>query len=282
MKKLAGLLAEQGHTPRVTVLEAGALPVGEDAELCHQLLAHLPGSRVLAFEPDQTLCQHLNAKAQAGIQYFPFALGKAKENRVFYETEHPMCSSLYRPDPRWDRYFNNLHYMREKSSGEVSTVTVDAFLLDHQIERIDFFKMDVQGAEYEILLGAAHATKEALAIVCEVEFVPLYENQPLFGDVDRLLRSQGFMFHKFLGLAGRAMKPITVNDNLNFPVQHMWSDAVFVRSLLQPESIADEDLLKLALIMDLYGSPDVTHFCLAQFDARTGSHLADGYLRLAT
>ena len=78
------------------------------------------------------------------------------------------------------------------------------------------------------------------------------------------------------------MKPITVNDNLNFPVQHMWSDAVFVRSLLQPESIADEDLLKPALIMDLYGSPDVTHFCLAQFDSRTGSHLAEGYLRLAT
>ena len=57
-----------------------------------------------------------------------------------------------------------------------STVTVDAFLVDHQIERIDFFKMDVQGAEYEILLGAADAIKEALAIMCEVEFVALRES----------------------------------------------------------------------------------------------------------
>ncbi len=88
--------------------------------------------------------------------------------------------------------------------------------------------------------------------------------------------------HKFLGLAGRTMKPINVNNDLNFPIQHMWADAVFVRNLLEPEAIANEDLLKLAVMLDLYQSPDVSHFCLTQFDARQRTDLASAYLAVLT
>jgi FkbM family methyltransferase len=256
----------------------GALPVEGGQEPCHQLVHSLEGSRILAFEPDEELCRQLNEKATPGISYFPVALGGENGSRMFYETEHPMCSSLYRPDPRWDEYFNNLHFMREKQTLSLETVRVDTFLTANEIGRLDFIKIDVQGAEYEIFEGAGDFLKNVLFIVCEVEFVPLYQDQPLFGDVDRILRQHGFMFHKFLGLAGRAMKPLAVNNDANFPVQHMWSDAIFVRDLLRPDAIADEDLLRIAVMLDLYGSVDAGHFCLARYDFRRGTDLAGSYL----
>ena len=76
------------------------------------------------------------------------------------------------------------------------------------------------------------------------------------------------------------MKPVYVNHDANFPVQHLWSDAVFVRNLLKPERYADDDLLRLSVIMDLYGSPDVGHFCLSKFDERRGSDLAIQYMSI--
>ena len=37
----------------------------------------------------------------------------------------------------------------------------------------------------------------------EVEFVEMYERQPLFAEVDQFLRGNGFVFHRFSSLHGR-------------------------------------------------------------------------------
>ena len=40
--------------------------------------------------------------------------------------------------------------------------------------------------------------KKTLMIVSEVEFIELYIDQPLFGDVSSFLKDQDFILHKFL------------------------------------------------------------------------------------
>ena len=45
-----------------------------------------------------------------------------------------------------------------------------------------------------------------VVIDCEVEFVPMYRGQPLFGDIQCFLREQGFMLHKFIDVDGRAFR----------------------------------------------------------------------------
>ena len=61
--------------------------------------------------------------------------------------------------------------------------SLDTFCKDEQIERIDLLKMDVQGGELGILQGARQllAQKKIAVIYSEVFFVPMYQNQPLFG-----------------------------------------------------------------------------------------------------
>ena len=46
----------------------------------------------------------------------------------------------------------------------------------YKIDCIDFIKIDVQGAELDVFKGGKKALENVLKIICEMEFVPLYES----------------------------------------------------------------------------------------------------------
>lgn len=277
--RLASIIKAKGWDLSFTMLEVGARPSESQRELFYSLIEQFPSSRVAAFEVDPQVCDHLNKEAPLGVTYYPVALGKTEETREFYETQHPMCSSLYQPDERYTDLFHNFEVARLKKICQIDTVSLDHFVQAHNIGPVDFIKIDIQGAELEVFQGGVEALKHVLCIICEVEFVPLYKNQPLFGDVDAFLRSQGMQFHKFLGFGGRAVKPVVVNNNIDFAVQHMWADALYVRDLFNAHTLGDNELLKMALLLDLYQSPDIAFFMLKHLDARQRTGLADEYLK---
>jgi FkbM family methyltransferase len=160
-------------------MEIGAAPLAERKEPFHEFLNAFPGSQVIAFELDKQLCAELNRTSQRGMRYFPVALGRTEETRPLYETVHPMCTSLYRPnEPLLDCY-NNLHVAKFKSISSVETVSLDRFTGDHEIRDIDFIKIDIQGAELDVFQGGSRALRDLVAVVTEVEFVPLYESGDL-------------------------------------------------------------------------------------------------------
>jgi len=58
---------------------------------------------------------------------------------------------------------------------------------------VHFMKLDVEGAEYEVLQGAKRQLKtNLLAVRSEVMFAPIYNDAPLFGDIHRVLLAEGF------------------------------------------------------------------------------------------
>src|ERR1700740_820321 len=90
-----------------------------------------------------------------------------------------------------------------------------------------FLDLDTQGSELEILQGAKRFLSTSIvALKCEVEFSPLYEKQPLFGDVDRFLRECGFVLFDLSRSRYRRE---------NFPRhaltrgQLLWGDALYFR-----------------------------------------------------
>jgi hypothetical protein len=191
-----------------------------------------------------------------------------------------MCSSLYPPNQAFCDLFQNLGpLVRTERTIQLETVSLDFFARQSGIECIDFIKIDVQGAELEVFRGGEQVLKNVMAIVSEVEFQPIYVGQPLYEDVSAHLRTQGFALCKFLGLAGRTCIPVVINNNVNYPMSHLWSDGLFVRDLLRLDQQSDEALFKLALLMECYGSPDVTHLVLSRIDERRKSDFAALYLQ---
>jgi FkbM family methyltransferase len=275
---LAEAMREVDSGLTFTIMEIGAVPIAGKKEPFHQLLDALPGSQIIAFELDKELCAELNRTSPQGLRYFPVALGRTEETRPLYETVHPMCTSLYRPNEALLDCYNNLEVAKLRSISSVETVSLDWFTSNHGISGVDFIKIDVQGASLEIFQGGVQALRDVVAIVTELEFVPMYIDQPLFGDVCRFLSDQGLMFHKFEGIAGRTLRPTIVNDDPNFPIQQLWSDAVFVRDVLTLAQLSPRKLLKLALMAYLYESGDLVIHCLRLHDERCGTQLLQTFL----
>ena len=263
-----------------TIAEIGALPIGGQEEPFYVLLDYFPESRIIAFEVDEKLCGELNEKSRSNVTYFPVALGEKEEERPFYETTHPMCSSLYRPNEDLMRNYNNLEVAMLKSTDTIATTCLDGFARQNNVDEIDFIKIDVQGAELDVFRGATKALDSVVFVISEVEFIPLYVDQPLFGDVCKYLTEKGLMFHKFLGMAGRAIKPIVIDSDPNFASQHMWADAIFIREITRLSDLTSAKLLKMGILSYMYGSLDVAFLCFQKYDEGKGTNISKEMLNM--
>ena len=262
-----------------TLLEVGAVKISEEEEPFYELLDYFPSSKIVGFEIDKEVCDKMNLSARDGVKYYPHALGEFNESKELYITNHPMCSSLYKPNEDLISLYHNFEAAYLKSKTTIETITLDNFLETNNIGSLDFIKIDVQGAELDIFRGSKKALKDVLKIVCEVEFIHHYENQPLFGDVCNFLNGYDLMFNKFLGIAGRSLRPIVFNSDKNFASQHIWSDAIFIKHVQKISKLSDKKLLKLSLLAAVYESLDLTHYCLSRFDERNSSSLATKWLQ---
>ena len=262
-----------------TLLEVGAVKISEEEEPFYELLDYFPSSKIVGFEIDKEVCDKMNLSARDGVKYYPHALGEFNESKELYITNHPMCSSLYKPNEDLISLYHNFEAAYLKSKTTIKTITLDNFLETNNIGSLDFIKIDVQGAELDIFRGGKKALKDVLKIVCEVEFIHHYENQPLFGDVCKFLNGYDLMFNKFLGMAGRSLRPIVFNSDKNFASQHIWSDAIFIKHVQKISKLSDKKLLKLSLLAAVYESLDLTHYCLSRFDERNSSSLAIKWLQ---
>ncbi len=263
--------------PRIEIVDVGAMWLGPEHVAYRALLK--PGlARVVGFEPVKAECDRLNAMGMKDQVYLPYFIGDGTE-RDFYEcTEYPMNSSLYRPNLALLSKLNELaELMAHKEPVRVRTMRLDDLA---ELEDVDYIKADVQGAELDVFRGAEKRLAQAVVVESEVEFLEMYVGQPMFADVDAFLRSRGFAFHTFSGLAGRAFKPVLVNrDPLASINQRVWGNAVYVKSFMNFEAIPAQKLLRLAVIAhEAYHSYDLTALALEAYDAQTKAGLHPIYM----
>ncbi len=264
---------------KFNILEIGAREIHAEEEPFYRLLTLFPGSSIAAFEPDEALCARQNETPRDGVTYFPFALGRTEETRAFCNTEDAMCSSLYKPDGEvLDRY-NNMEVARVKTVSCVNTTSLDHFTSRHDFDSVDFIKIDIQGAELDVFQGGTSTLQNVLAIVTEAGFIEHYVDQPLFGDVCSFLSQQQLQFQKIIGVGGRTLKPIVLNDDPNFCSQQMWADLLFIRFLFGKKKLTGAQYLKLAALALLYDCLDVALFCCREVDADDQSNIGQEFVR---
>jgi hypothetical protein len=118
----------------------------------------------------------------------------------------------------------------------------------------------------------------------EVEFVPLYVGQPLFGDIDVALREAGFLLHKTNGALGRAFRPLVSAEGPGATLgQILWSDFIYARDFTQLTAQKPRKLLALAtLLHEVFYSVDFCAVGLRAHDKLTGSMFWSAYLTQLT
>jgi FkbM family methyltransferase len=248
-------------------------------------LVERDAATIIAVEPQaadrERLVQHFG---QTKIRCLPHALGDGQPSTL-HMTRYPGCTSLFSPDPHVIDLFQSIGAAEPGGNFHVvATERVPTLPLDHVEPPIaaDFIKLDIQGAELQVLQHGLRTLSCATVVETEVSFVPLYRDQPLAGDVMTFMSKEGFWLHRILDVQGRCYRPFTVVGAPTKPLsQPVWCDMVFVRDPSRLERWSDIDLLRAATILhDVYHSYDLVNLLLAEHDRRTDSTHAGRYQAL--
>lgn len=184
-----------------------------------EYLENFPKARVFGFEPDLT---NFNAAVAATEKYrsrcslHPIALADSNGQAEFHVNSHNGTHSLLALGAL-QFMAGPVHELRKES---VHTETLDSFAAERNIALIDILKMDIQGGELLALRGARNLLEESRIrlLALEVEFKPLYKDQPLYWDLCAYLYSFGYSFFKLYD-------PIYNAKNKNVLC---WADAIFL------------------------------------------------------
>lgn len=148
---------------------------------------------VIGFEPDQEECSRLTLSTNVRRSVFlPTMLSNQADKVEFHICRSTGNSSCYIPNSLFLNRFPQAGRFDVLEKHEVTVDALDNILNAWDEYPVDFIKLDVQGFERNILEGGRKKADEAFGIEVEVEFSELYKGQPLFADVDVLLRELGF------------------------------------------------------------------------------------------
>jgi FkbM family methyltransferase len=274
MFPISSVLAEP---PMIKIIDVGALHLGSGTEAYDALARALP-CEIVGFEPIAAECEKLN-KLGTGYTYLPYVIGDGTE-QTFYQCASPENSSLLEPNfPLLEKFTDTAALFEVVATRRVLTRRLDDL---EETAGADLLKMDVQGGELMVLNGATERLRDVLVVHTEIEFAPLYKDQPLFGDIDAFLRRHGFAAHSLRTLGGRLFQPVERLESGSARVnQILWADMVYVRDFLQFDRLTADQLLKLAVILhENYASSDMAAAALAAHDRRRGAALHRLYLEL--
>jgi len=234
------------------------------------------------FEPSIDECQRLiDGNQHPGIHYVPafvkldpthpFAIAKAGKP---YWSNNPwshlaVARSLATVETEQlasvEKSALNL-WSATKLADQINDIYLDKFLPEQGINNIDLCKIDVDGADFEILhsLEGFLADKKMLALVVEINYFGSdNETDHTFHNVDRYMRRYGFDLYG-LTVNKYSAKCLPAPYLFSGPGENLMGrpyqgDALYVLdvfSALAPTQLTRDMLLKLVAIFALFGLPD--------------------------
>ncbi len=261
-------------------MDVGASPI--DGSPPYRGLLELGLCTVTGFEPQPEALAVLERRKGPRETYLGSAIADGRRRRLHVCRSSGM-TSLLRPSKAAAEILTAFQLYGEVVREEdVETKRLDDVT---EVGAIDLLKMDVQGAELDVLRHGSEKLRRAVVVHTEVAFFPLYEEQPLFADVDLELRRQGFAPHGFFpGIKTWCIAPMDATSKpAATPHQLLDGDVVYVRDLLRMDALDDEQLKRMALIAhDCYRSFDLALRCVALLEKRGALAKGAGaeYLRL--
>jgi len=221
-------------------------------------------------------CPEYDTMFPSSLRQDPIA---SKDNSSFQGTSAVRASEAMR-----------MNYVKEvfNAGAEVRLterlVSLDDYVQESGIRSVDFLKIDTDGHDIEVILGAKQMLRaqEVLGICVEAQMHGAshpYSNT--FSNIDRLLREWGFsLFDLDLWRYSRRSLPDTFYYKIPAQTvtgQVQWGEAVYFRDLARPDyekmhglTVGIAKQIKLACLFEIFGLPDCSAQILVQLQQQTG------------
>jgi FkbM family methyltransferase len=148
-------------------------PIASEAEMARRVVSRIPGGLVIEN-----------------------ALSNTSETRKLHVAVASGCSSLREPNFEFLNKYSIGQFFRITGETDVLCTRYDQLFRMHRVPVPDVIKIDVQGFEYEVLLGFGHLLECCLGIELESHMYPVYHGEKVFGDIVGLLADFGFVLRR--------------------------------------------------------------------------------------
>jgi FkbM family methyltransferase len=148
----------------LVVLDVGA----NEGDYASELLALAPSATVYAFEPHPRTYERLSRRAEERhFSAFNFACGSAPGRLALYDYQD-------RPEGSYHASFYSgvIEQIHQGAAvpWDVEVITIDDFVEREDVRHIDLLKIDTEGHEYEVLLGARRTLARGAIDTIHLEF----------------------------------------------------------------------------------------------------------------
>ena len=153
---------------------------------------------IYAFEPSPASFELLKTSVAnyPGVKVFNTALGNITGEVPFYVNRSSETNSLLATHSEGSNYWDD-NVLDTIDTIKINATTVDEFVKNNGVEKIDILKIDTQGTEYQVIEGASRSIKQnkIKIIYLEIITMPTYQNQKHFDEILSLLRDKGFRLY---------------------------------------------------------------------------------------
>jgi len=241
-------LLEQTNLTIVDVGAAGGM---------HDRWSHLKTSiNSILFEPDPEECKKLNLDQNKTSLVINSALSDQNKEVRFHVCKWQEVSSIYKPNLKVLSKYQDVDRFTVSKVITLQADSLNNLLEKERISEVDFMKIDTQGSELEILQGASNFLDGIIGLEVEVEFIEIYQDQPLFKEVDSFIEFHGF---SLIDMKRTFWKRKNADDGSN-KGQLVYADALYFKEpeqIMKSANLSKEKIIKSINLYLVYGYVDL-------------------------
>ena len=159
-----------------------------------------PGCKSFLFEPQSKIFEKIDQKYShdENVNVFNLAISDAEQKQNLNLNKHDLTASLLDFDPKsnylkfkallYQTDINNMNYKTEL----VQTITLEKFIVDNNLEKIDLLKIDTEGFEFDVIKGACNYLKKIKLIYFEHHFDSMIIKNYKFSEIHEYLKNNNF------------------------------------------------------------------------------------------
>jgi len=198
------ILQNSIRTSKPVIIDVG----GHKGQSIDYLTKLFPDCTIYSFEPDPDSFMILQKKESNAVRVYNMAVSNKNGKLRFFKNSISHTNSIFKVNlnsidsirATKERSLSNSTYIDEINKEiEVESIVLNKFINNNDIEHIDLLKIDVQGAEVEVLKGAELSVIDN--IIIEISFYDFYEKSSTFLDIEEILIPEGFYLFSILDIS---------------------------------------------------------------------------------